>query len=104
MERLHYIEEGDKLVTETIYDPTEVIEANRIERIANGKARLSDTRMVKVASIHEDHVTALHNQGYKLYSSDPAEVRRTLCYIQENEPDWMTVEGKPFAMWRPKWR
>jgi translation elongation factor P/translation initiation factor 5A len=104
MEKLHYYEPEDTLVIETIYDPSALIEQNKAERAAVGKPRLSDSRLVKVASIDEDHIVALKNKGYNLMSSDKEEVRRALCYIQENEQVWMTVEGRPFAMWRPKWR
>lgn len=104
MERLHYIEDKDQLVTETIYDPTDVIEQNKVDRLFNGTGKLSDNKLVHVARIHVDHVTALRNMGYDLMSADKQESRRALCYLQENEPDWMVVEGKPFAMFRPKWR
>lgn len=104
MEKLHYYEPEDTLVVETIYDPSALIEQNKAERAINGKGKLSDNRLVKVASIDEDHIVALRNMGYDLFSPDKDEVRRALCYIQDNEQDWMVVEGKPFAMWRPKWR
>lgn len=104
MEKLHYIEDTEQLVTETIYDPSALIEQNRHEKALNGKVRFSDAKLVKVASIDADHVTALINMGYNIYSHDKDEVRRAFCYIQENEPDWMVVDGKPFAMFRPKWR
>jgi hypothetical protein len=104
MEKLHYIEDKDQLVVETVYDPSALIEQNKREKAANGKVRFDNARLVKVASLHPDHVTALHNMGYNIYSSDKDECRRAFCYIQENEPDWMVVEGKPFAMFRPKWR
>jgi hypothetical protein len=104
MERYHYIEDTDQLVQETIYDPEPIIEANKLERLATGTGKLSDNKLVKVASLPLEHIEALKNKGYNLLSSDKEEARRALCYIQENEPVWMTVEGKPFAMWRPKWR
>ena len=34
MEKMHYIDAEDKLVIETIYDPTDVLEANRVARNA----------------------------------------------------------------------
>jgi hypothetical protein len=104
MEELSYYEPDDTLVIKTTYDPSALIEQNKAERAINGKAKLSDTRLVKVASIDEDHLIALKNKGYNLLSSDKDEVRRALCYIQDSEQDWMVVDGKPFAMWRPKWR
>lgn len=103
-EKLHYLENTDTLVIENAYDPSALIEQNRAEKAENGKARFKDAGLVKVASIDLDHIVALKNLGYNLLSPDQTEVRRALCYIQENEPDWMVVDGKPFAMWRPKWR
>lgn len=104
MEKLHYYEPDDALIVETIYDPSALIEQNRAERAINGKARMSNTKLVKVASIDEDHLIALKQKGYDLLSPDKDEARRALCYIQDNEQDWMVVDGRPFAMWRPKWR
>lgn len=104
MEELSYYEPEDLLVVKTTYDPTDLIEQNKAERAINGRAKFSDSGLVKVASISEEHVIELRNKGYDLYSPNKDEVRRTLCYIQDNEQDWMVVDGKPFAMWRPKWR
>lgn len=107
MEKMSYIESEDKLVIETIYDPTKTLEANeadRQDRPEHGKYRtVRDTQLVKVASVDMDHIVALKNQGYDLLSADPDEFRRALVYIQNNEPHWLTVNGKPFATWRPKW-
>lgn len=106
MERLHYDALTDRIIEETIYDPTEVIEQNAIERAEAGQIQKyvpNRAGLVKVASIPEEHVVALRNKGYDLYSSDKDEVRRALVYIQQHEPVWLTVNGKPFANWRPKW-
>jgi hypothetical protein len=48
-------------------------------------------------------VQRLINMGYNLLSPDPEEVRRTLLYIQSNEPDLLTVNKKPFAKVRTRW-
>lgn len=104
IERTQYLESEDTLVVETIYDPSALIEQNKAEKALAGKPKFSDSKLVKVASIDTDHLQALRSMGYDLLSPDPEMRRRTLCYIQDHEQDWMTVEGKPFAMWRPKWR
>ena len=107
MERMHYDELEDKLIIETVYDPTDVIEENAIERAGAGEIRKyvpNAAGLVKVASIPEEHIVTLRNMGYDLYSADKEEVRRALVYIQNNEPVWLTVKGKPFATFRPKWR
>lgn len=100
-----YDELTDTLGIRTTYDPSAVIEANKAEK-AEGRQYFGqgrETRMVKVASIDMDHVEALKNLGYNLFSPDPDERRRTLLYIQQNEPVWMTVDGKPFASFKQRW-
>jgi hypothetical protein len=107
MERMHYDELDDKLIVETVYDAQDVLDANAAERAVAPeikKYRPSMAGLVKVASIHEDHIPALKKMGYDLLSPDPQEVSRALCYIQACERGWMTVNGNPFAMNRPKWR
>jgi hypothetical protein len=108
MEKMTYIDEKDQLVIETIYETEDVLEANKAARNAAaefGRYKTQrPTQLVKVASFPVEHIEALKNKGYNLLSADREEVRRALCYIQENEPHWLTVPGKPFAMHRPKWR
>lgn len=108
MEKMHYIEDKDQLVIETIYETSDVLEQNMRERNAAsefGRYKTArPTALVKVASFPVEHIEALKNRGYNLLSPDQAEVRRALMYIQENEPHWLTVPGKPFALHRPQWR
>lgn len=104
MEKWSYIESEDKLVCETVYDPTETIEANKEARAIAPKHQISNGKMLtKVMDIDLDHITALKNLGYNLLSPDPDEWRRALLYIQANEPVWMTVNGKPIATFRQRW-
>jgi hypothetical protein len=105
MEKLTYIESEDKLVVETIYDPTEVIENNKAIRNSGERVYLGSKgqRMLKVASIDMDHIVALRNMGYDLFSPDPCEVRRALLYVQAMENDWMLVDGKPIGEKHKKW-
>lgn len=105
MEKVHYIEAEDKLVIETIYDPSAVIEQNKAERNAGLKTVVGSKgqQLVKVASIDMDHIVALRNLGYDLLSPDPAEVKRALLYVQAMENDWMCVDGKPIAAKKQVW-
>ncbi len=93
-----------KTVVRTVYDPTETIEANKEARAIAPKFKISNGKLlVKVMDIDEGHVIALRNMGYDLLSPDPAETKRALLYIQQNEPVWMTVNGKPIAKFRQRW-
>lgn len=104
MERTTYLEDEDRLVVETIYDPTETIEANKEARALAPKHKVSNGKMLtKVMEIEAEHIVALKNLGYNLLSPDPEEWRRALLYIQANEPVWMTVNGKPIATFKQKW-
>lgn len=101
-----YDELTNTLGIRTTYDPSAVIEANKEQR-ALGRQYLGvgkQTRLVHVARIDNDHIEALKNLGYDFHSPDPDERRRALLYIQNNEPVWMTVDGKPFASFKQKWQ
>lgn len=99
-----YIESEDKVVVRTVYDPTETIEANKEARLTAPKHKVSNGKaLVKVMDIPEEHVIALINKGYNLLSPDPEEWKRALRYIQQHEPVWMTVNGKPIADFRQRW-
>jgi hypothetical protein len=105
MEKIHYFEDDDRLVVETIYDPTALIEQNKAirnsgERVVFGS---KGQQMVKVCSIDMDHIVTLRNMGYDLFSPDPAEVKRALLYVQAMENDWMLVDGKPIGEKHQKW-
>lgn len=104
MEKTTYIESEDKLVVETIYDPSETIDANAEARALAPKHHISQGKMLtKVMDIDADHIIALKNLGYNLLSPDPDEWKRALLYIQANEPVWLTVNGKPIASFRQRW-
>lgn len=104
MERSTYIESEDRLVVETIYDPSATIEANREARALAPKHHISNGKLLtKVMDIDADHIVALKNLGYNLLSPDPDEWKRALLYIQANEPVWLTVNGKPIASFRQRW-
>lgn len=103
-ENRSYIPETDKIVVETVYDPTETIEANKEARALAPKHHISNGKMLtKVMDIDMEHILALRNQGYDLLSPDPDEWKRALLYIQANEPVWLTVNGKPIAAFKQRW-
>lgn len=103
-EQADYIASEDKLVITTTYDPTETIEANKEARALAPKHKISNGKLlVKVMDIEEGHIVALRNMGYDLLSPDPDEWRRALLYIQNHEPVWMTVNGKPIATFKQRW-
>jgi hypothetical protein len=99
-----YDELTDTLGIKTTYDPSDVIDANKAQR-AEGRSFIGSKgqQMLHVARIDMDHIEALANMGYNLLSPDKDEVRRALLYIQQNEPVWMTVDGKPIAQRKQGW-
>ena len=105
MEKVHYLEPEDRLVIETIYDPSEVIEANKAQRNSGERVTVGSKgqQLVHVARIDMDHLVALKNMGYHLLSPDPQEVKRALLYVQSMENDWMVVGGKPISEKKQVW-
>lgn len=104
MKRYHHID--GKLIEETVYDPSEVIEANKALRASGDRHTIGSKgqEMVLAARVDMDHVLALRNMGYDLLSPDPQEVKRALLYIQAEQNDFMTMDGKPFARTHQKWQ
>jgi hypothetical protein len=104
MEKLHYIEETDQLVTETIYDAESVIEENAAIR-ASGPVEFGSKgqKLVLAMRLPVEHVTALRNMGYDLLSPDPAEARRAMLYVQANQAAFLTTDKKMIGERKQKW-
>lgn len=92
-----------KMIVQTMFDSSALIESNIAERNATPEFGKYKGNLVKVGSIHLGDITRLFNMGYDVLSSDPEESRRALLYIQSNEPHLLTVTGKPFTKVRSKW-
>jgi hypothetical protein len=60
-------------------------------------------QMLKAAVIPMEHIQELKNLGYDLLSPDPAEFRRALVYIQNNQQQFMATDKKVFSTVKPKW-
>lgn len=105
MKKYHFDQLENKLYEETIYDPTAVIEANKALRKSGTRAKIGSKgqEMVLAARVDMDHVLALRNMGYDLLSPDPAEVKRALLFIQSEQNDFLTMDGKPFSQRHQKW-
>lgn len=105
VEKLIYDERDDKMIVETIYDNTAIVEGNkRAQNDAPEIGRyMGKDRLIPVGRLHMGDIVRLKNLGYDVLSADPQEVRRALLYIQSNESHLLTVPGKPFAKVRPKW-
>lgn len=103
VERLHYDENEQKMIVQTTYDNSAVIEANKQAQNATPEFGKYKGNLVHAARLHMGDIVRLKNLGYDVLSSDPAEVRRALCYIQSNEQYLLTITGKPFAKVRNKW-
>jgi hypothetical protein len=94
---------ANKMVVKTTYDNTDVLNVNKAERNDRIDGPQYKGNLVHAARIDMGDVQRLMNMGYNLLSPDPEEVRRALLYIQSNEPDLLTVNGKPFAKVRNRW-
>lgn len=102
-ETLHFDEDKERVVIQTTYDNSDVLAANKAERNAAPEFGRYKGNLVHVGRIDEGDVVRLKNMGYNLLSHDPDEYRRALLYIQSNEPNLLTIPGRPFAKVRPKW-
>lgn len=103
VDRTFYDSDHDRIVTKTTYDNSAVLAANEISRNDSVEFGRYKGNFVHVGRIDEGDVIRLKNMGYNLLSNDPEEYRRALLYIQSNEPNLLTVPGRPFAKIRNKW-
>lgn len=105
MERTTYIESEDRLVVETIYDAQDALDEAAAAR-AQGKVQIGSKgqELTLACVIPLEHITALRNMGYDLLSPDPAEHRRALVYIQQNQQLFMATDKKVFSVHKPKWQ
>lgn len=97
-----YIPHEKKMVSKLTYDNTEVLEQNAKLR-NRSKSEQYKGDLVHVGSISLGDIERLKNIGYNLLSPDKDEVKRTLLYIQTNEPSLLVVKGKPFSKTRNIW-
>lgn len=98
--------EGDNLLEVTTYNNKAVMESNKRQRNdAEETGRYKDTKsgLVHIGKIEEGDVARLHAMGYKILTNDRDELKRTLLYIQNNEPYLLTVPGKPIAKKKMTW-
>jgi hypothetical protein len=102
-EESHYDDRDNKMVVTTTYDNSAVLELNKAQRNEKVDGAQFKGNLAHVGRIDMGDVQRLINMGYNLLSPDPEEVRRTLLYIQSNEPDLLTVNKKPFAKVRTRW-
>ena len=95
----------DKLHVKYEYDAEPVLNSNRRERNAFTTFRSAPkvAGMVKVASLHPGDVQRLANLGYDITSPDPEEVKRALLFIQAEQKNLLTVNGKPIAKKKLIW-
>jgi len=104
MERVTYIESEDRLVVETLYDAQDALDEAAAAR-AHGKVQIGSKgqELTLACVIPLEHITALKNEGYDFLSPDPAEFRRALVYIQQNQQRFMATDKKVFSTVKPKW-
>lgn len=98
-----YDERDNKVINKVTYDNSAVLALNAAERAEKPQFGKYKGNLVHVGRIHLGDIERLKNLGYNLLSPDMDEVRRALLYVQANEPELLTVDGKPFAKVRNKW-
>jgi hypothetical protein len=103
VEKHIYDERDEKMIVQTTYDNSTIIEANKQAQNDAPSIGRYKGNLVHVGRLHMGDIVRLKNLGYDVLAADPAEYRRALLYIQSNEPHLLTVPGKPFAKVRPKW-
>lgn len=93
MKLYHYDQLEDKLVEETIYDASDVVESVKELRqnADNGHVKIGKKgqQLLHAARVDMDHIVALKNLGYDLLSADPAEVHRGLLYLRDHQQDFV---------------
>lgn len=104
-ERLHVDELEGKIVLETTYDPTAVIEQNKRLREAGGVTLGSKNQMlIHAASVTPGDIARLKNLGYNLLSPDPEESHRALLYLKHNEQVFLATDKDVIAEKKVIWR
>lgn len=98
-----YDDLNKKIVNTVTYDNTDVLKVNAAQRAEKVDGLQFKGNLAHVGRIDMGDVQRLFNLGYNLLSPDPDEVRRTLLYVQANEPHLLTVNKKPFAKKRNRW-
>jgi len=105
MEKTTYIESEDRLVVETIYDAEPAMREAEMSRQMGGvMVGSKGQQMLKACVIPLEHIVKLRNEGYNLLSPDPAEFRRALVYIQNNQQKFMATDKKVFSTHKPSWQ
>lgn len=106
MEKVSYIEAEDRLVVETIYDAEPaLIEAEQARQHGKVAVGSKGQELTLACVIPLEHITAIKNAGHgDLLSPDPAEYRRALVYIQQNQQLFMATDKKVFSVQKPKWQ
>lgn len=90
IEQTFYDDESDKLIVQTTYDPSDVIEENKVLR-SQGRITIGSKgqQLVLAARITEGDVIRLKSLGYDILSGDPQESHRALLYLRDHEQDFV---------------
>ncbi|MBC7603863.1 MAG: hypothetical protein H7255_14545 [Ramlibacter sp.] len=105
IEKMHYDETEDRVVVETIYDATTVIEENAaIRQDAPIVVGEKGQELVLAMRLPKGHIVKLKNEGYDLFSPDKDEARRAMLYVQQNQHKFLTTDKKMIAERKQAWR
>ena len=105
IEKMHYDELEDKVIVETIYDATTVIEENAAIR-QEGPVVVGEKgqQLVLAMRLPMGHIVKLKNEGYDIFSPDKDEARRAMRYVQQNQNKFLTTDKKMIAERKQAWR
>jgi hypothetical protein len=93
-----------KIITKTTYDVEPTFEQNAQLR-ASGPVVIGSKgqSLTLAASVPMEHVLALKNMGYDLFSPDRDEMRRALVFLQSEQGKFMTTDKKVFTTRHQRW-
>jgi hypothetical protein len=106
VERLHFDAEAERMVVETVYDNSDLLEENAALRADGGMPTMGSKgqRMVLAARVSPGDIVRLRNLGYNLLSSDPSEAHRALVYLRDHEQKFLTTDKKVIADRKVIWQ
>lgn len=108
----NFYEQDGKIVEVTSQDFSHTLEHNKKVRAAQPEhfKYLNGKQLFHAAKIDIGFIDMMANGQccsdgvkYKFLTPDKEERKRTLLHIQASHPEWLLVDGKPFAKQKQAW-